>query len=92
MSNKPIGTLQDAPTELAHRIVERATQINSPVVAFHDNVNVFAVRADSLAALYIVDVDLLIGLYTPASDVDRIAEDIAETVSQIDQDDVRVAA
>lgn len=92
MSNKPIGTLQESPTELAHRIVERATQINSPVVAFHDNVNVFATRADSLAALYIVDVDLLIGLYTPASDVDRLAEDIAETVSQIDPDDVRVAA
>ena len=92
MSNKPIGTMQDAPAELARRVVERATQINSPVVAFHDNVNVFAVRADSLAALYIVDVALLIGLYTPASDVDRLAEDIAETISQIDPDDVRVAA
>lgn len=89
---KPIGTLQDAPVELAHRIVERATRIMRPVVAYHDDGDVYAICADSLAALYMDDADLLIGLYTTMSDVDRVADDIAETVSQIDPDDVKVAA
>ena len=94
MSNKPkpIGTLQDAPAELARRIVERATRIRRPVVAYHEDGDVFAICADSLVALYMDDADLLIGLYTSMSDVDRVAEDIAETVSQIDPDDAKVAA
>jgi intracellular sulfur oxidation DsrE/DsrF family protein len=89
---KPIGTLQDAPAELARRIVERATRIKRPVVAYHEDGDVFAVCADSLVALYMDDADLLIGLYTSMSDIDRVAEDIAETVSQIDPDDEKEAA
>lgn len=94
MSNKPnpIGTLKESPAELAWQIVERAARINRPVVAYHDNANVFAICADSAAALYIDDAELLIGLYTPMSDVDRVAEDIVEAVSQIDPDDAKVAA
>jgi intracellular sulfur oxidation DsrE/DsrF family protein len=78
---KPIGTLQDAPAELARRIVERATRIRRPVVAYHEDGDVFAVCADSLVALYMDDADLLIGLYTSMSDVDRVAEDVAETIT-----------
>jgi hypothetical protein len=94
MSNKPkpIGTLQDAPAELARRIVERAITKRRPVIAYHDSANVYAICAGSLEALRMNDAAPLIGSYSSDSDVDRVAEDIAEAVSQIDPDDAKVAA